>query len=193
MANYFLKNASALDELGVLNPATYVFLKDLMSYSSYSRIQVPFIGIIAIYVFAVFFIIWASVLGWRKLQNFEAEERLITSILLLCLTYALVLPRFKDYSYILLIVPVYYIIKYANFEKSFWPLFMVVILYPNALYDFELHHIPVISNMFIFIFTYYPLWIAYGAWGMYLYYISQREKKLTDNPVNEKILEEQTI
>ena len=54
----------------------------------------------------------------RRLDVHDPEDRIVI-INVMCLVYALILPRFKDYSYILLLLPTYYMIVHMRFTPVF--------------------------------------------------------------------------
>ncbi|MBW2171701.1 MAG: hypothetical protein JRF69_06935 [Deltaproteobacteria bacterium] len=85
-----------------------------------------------------------------------------------CLTYALISPRFKDYSYILLILPTYYLFKRIG-HKRFYPYILI-------LFCFVIPGLTKEVNLFSLI-GYYPLAMAYGVWTIYLYYILSRKSE----------------
>jgi hypothetical protein len=82
--------------------------------------------------------------------------------------YALIHPRFKDYAYMLLIVPSFYIMKNIRFTKAFPFIFIFAILASPHL---MLPGIDVLSSV---LWQYFPLMIAYTIWGLYLYEIYSR-------------------
>jgi hypothetical protein len=93
------------------------------------------------------------------------ENRQMLEVFLVCLVYALIHPRFKDYAYILLIVPAYYIIMSNRFTKANpFVFFLAALVYPPFI-------IPGTEIIFMFFWKYYPLIVAYVIWGMYLYEI----------------------
>ena len=99
------------------------------------------------------------------------ENRQMLDVFLVCLAYALIHPRFKDYAYILLVVPAYYIIMSNRFTKANpFVFFLAILLYPPFI-------IPGTETIFMFFWKYYPLMVAYAIWAMYLYEILSSGKR----------------
>jgi len=79
------------------------------------------------------------------------------------LGYALVMPRFKNYSYMLLIVPTYYIATRSTRLRPAVPLLIIACL-PVYSWVTRPENVTLVAN--------YSQWlIALGAWGLYLYEI----------------------
>jgi uncharacterized membrane protein len=94
-------------------------------------------------------------------------------VFLICLLYALIHPRMKDYMYLLLIVPSYYVIKNTRYTKLAPFLFILFILSSERL------ALPIFSSVMSLIWAYYPLMIAYCVWGIFLYEIFNYENEST--------------
>jgi hypothetical protein len=97
-----------------------------------------------------------------RLKAAKVENRQVLQVFLVCLVYALIHPRFKDYAYILLIVPAFHIIMNNRFTKANpFVFFLAVLIYPPFV-------VPGTEIVFMFFWKYYPLMVAYVIWGMYL-------------------------
>jgi hypothetical protein len=96
-------------------------------------------------------------------------NREMTEVFLVCLLYALIHPRLKDYMFLLLIVPSYYIIKNTRHTKLAPFLFILFVLSCERLV------LPIFSSIMSLVRDYYPLMIAYCVWGIYLYEIFNYE------------------
>ncbi len=117
-----------------------------------------------IFSIAITGILFASWKAYRRLRYTEREDKERLFLFLACLVYALILPRFKDYSYILLIVPAYFILK----ELTYWkakPILFILIILPSPI-NASLPGISLISRV---IWEYYSLFLAYSIWGLYIY------------------------
>lgn len=101
----------------------------------------------------------------RKLKNRQMPNRETIEVYLICLLYALIHPRMKDYMYLLLIVPSYHVIKNTRFTGLAPFLFILFILSSERL------GLPIFSSMMSLLWAYYPLMIAYCVWGIFLYEI----------------------
>ena len=94
-------------------------------------------------------------------------------LFLICLVYALIHPRLKDYAYMLLIVPCYYIMKTTRVNKAFGFIFVLSILAaPHLL-------LPGFDILSALAWRYFPLMIAYTIWWLYLYEIFSAAKNET--------------
>jgi hypothetical protein len=94
----YINHARLITERGFENPSTYTFLQDVFDYLS-AHLQIH----LSMLSFPFYIITAASVLivGFAAMRKLDLMDALI----LVLLMYALIVPRFKDYSYILLIVP----------------------------------------------------------------------------------------
>jgi len=158
----FIKSVFGLRTEFTANPATLPFILDtfdkigrltgLSSSSSYS------FSIFALIILGIGFIYWRSML---KLQKNDFVEKDKISIYITCLFYGLIMPRFKDYSYILLIIPTYCLIEHFRFKKTFWLLFILAVLpqYSTLLF---------LRKFSLPVSPFYPLFVAYGIGIIYL-------------------------
>jgi hypothetical protein len=170
----FVDNALAKmqDEGGLHQPSTLAFLKDVSSaLSNATGLEMGrflptylFMGVAA----AVAAISWRAYSVLRSHKQGEWEK---TALLAACVVYALVLPRFKDYYYVLLIVPTYYIIARARRVKAHVALFILVLLPSVLSRENPLPGFGGFDPMLDVFWEYYPLIIAYCIWGLYLYEI----------------------
>jgi hypothetical protein len=163
----FIQNAGAIYERGVRNPATFSLIMDpFQLLAREAGIIVPVVVprvIFSILILGILFVSWQA---FRKLRMAKREDKERLFLFLACLVYALILPRFKDYSYILLIVPTFFILKRLSYWKAAPVLFILAIL-PSPL-NASLPGFKLLSRG---IWEYYPLFLAYGIWGLYLYEI----------------------
>jgi hypothetical protein len=113
-----------------------------------------------LYALAVSIILFLS---WRAYRIIRAKGDLTLLVFYACTVYALVHPRFKDYHYILLLLPTYFILK-ESFTGWRYPLALALTLAlvpgflsgPDYMYG---------------LLGYYPMYAAYAVWAMYLVYI----------------------
>lgn len=147
----FLSVAAAIDERGRNNPCQMALWRDLMGIATGSiasgKAMIPYLLV----SLAVGLATWT--VGYRASGRGTEERR--RAVLLAVLAYALIVPRFKDYSYLLLTpaavevfetMPSYKIIKY---------IFLVLGLMPFIPFS---EHLPLV-------FAYLPLaWTAWFWW-----------------------------
>ncbi len=162
-----IRNAFAVvSERGTVVPSTFTLLSDVFQWlSENAGLAIPpaiQIVILAVFVAAVVLLTYKA---HARLKSAKMENRQMLEVFLVCLVYALIHPRFKDYAYILLIVPAYYIIVSNRFTKANpFVFFLAILVYPPFI-------IPGTEIIFMFFWKYYALIVAYVIWGMYLYEI----------------------
>ncbi len=103
-----------------------------------------------------------------RLRLADRDTRSMMEVFMVCLVYALIHPRFKDYGYILLLVPSYYIIKNTAYTKLA-PFLFILFIMSNRLM------LPIAAPIYDIVWTYYPLMVAYCVWGLYLNHIFSRK------------------
>ncbi len=160
----FVDNAHGLSGYGMKNPSTLTLIRHLLHLLANKTgiVMTPKIEL------AVFFAIIAAIVfvSWRAcmvLRSVEVKDKGRIILFFACLVYALSVPRFKDYSYILLIVPTYFILKKANYMGAFPFLFVLATLSSRHIM------LPGLGAIFGTLWEYYPLVIAYCVWILYLY------------------------
>lgn len=174
----FLHNAGAMDERGIMNPATLPLIRTAFGFlEEKTGIAVPhfvawllFLGIVA----TVLAVTWRAMAILRS-APVQDKERII--VFLACVVYALILPRFKDYSYILLLVPTYFVLWQVNYAKG-----MAVLIVSQLLVTFLCFvrtSLPGIYVFSTFLCGYYSLVLAYCVWALYLYWIFAARKRLS--------------
>ena len=117
-------------------------------------------------------VVFISYKACMRLKLTNMDTRSILEVFMVCLVYALIHPRFKDYGYILLLVPSYYIIKNTVYTKIA-PFLFILFIMSNRLM------LPIAASIYDIIWTYYPLIVAYCVWGLYLNHISSRKATKT--------------
>lgn len=160
----FIRNALiVVGERGTIVPSTFTLLSDIFKWFSKSAgIMVP-----EALQFSIFLLIAAAVVFWSykalmRLQRVDPEDKEIILLFLVCLVYALINPRFKDYAHMLLLPPAFYIIKKTRFIPAApFIFFLSILVYPPFI-------VPGTEIIFSFFWKYYPLMIVYTIWGMYL-------------------------
>jgi Glycosyltransferase family 87 len=164
MVTSAFQNAFAVvSERGAIVPSTFTLISDVSNWLAKNAglatpPAIPFF-ILAVIVIAV---ILLSYKAHARLKSVKVENREMLEVFLVCLVYALIHPRFKDYAYILLIVPAYYIIMHNHFTKvNPFVFFFAILVYPPFI-------IPGTEVIFIFFWKYYPIVVAYLIWAMYL-------------------------
>lgn len=173
----FVRNASqVVRERGEVTPSTYTFIRDVF------RLLAANFGFNApksVQVFAVFItaaaVIFFSGKAFVRLRSVKPEAQEKIALFLVCLVYGLIHPRFKDYAYMLFLVPTYFIILNARYAKAM-PFIIILCLITSP--EFVL---PGTVSLFQVFWKFYPLMVAYCIWGLYLYEISAMVKQATRN------------
>ena len=149
-------------ERGWLNPALLPLVVDAMSFIT-RAIAAPLnrIVVLAAYAVAAGGIALPTAVMVRRVARSDAANRMEVIVYLVFLSTALVLPRFKNYSYMLLIVPTWYIATHSTAISRALPLLLLACL-PVYSWITRPASLDLAAN--------YSSWlIAFGAWSLYLY------------------------
>ncbi len=149
---------------GITNPSTYVLLNNIAAgLREKTGITLPPIVLPVIFGMIVSVILMISWAAYRRLRSRPEAQRDRLLIFLACLVYALILPRFKDYSYTLLLVPAFYCLIELTSQKGPAFFFMLMVLtipgHANA---------PGSEVASRFLWNFYPLFLAYLIWALFL-------------------------
>jgi len=162
----FIRNAlTVVGESGVVGPSTAKFVREIFRLLSkmFGPVSPALISTVIFGVAAV--VVFLSGRAYLLLKRIQVDDPEKMILFLVCLVYALIHPRFKDYAYMLLIVPSYYIMKNIRFTRAFPFIFVFSILASPHLM------LPGIDIFTSIAWQYFPLLIAYTIWGLYLYEI----------------------
>ena len=160
----FIKNAlTVVGEPGPVGPSTLKFFRAVFKAIGDSTgiflpeaLQLIIVGLI------VCGVVYMTYRGARQLTDSRVPNKELTEVVLVCLLYAMIHPRMKDYMYLQLIVPSYFVLKNTRFTRLAPFLFILFILSADRL------HLPIFSSMLSLLWSYYPLMIAYTVWGILL-------------------------
>lgn len=162
----FLENAAKTntEKIKILNPSSYAFSADLMSslFGSGEAPADPALGK-AMYGGLVLLVLTLTAWAVRRLQRRELPERKELYVFLACFAYALCAPRFKDYSFILLIAPAAYIIDTHARKISALPIVLGLLCLPLVNVP-----MPGLQSIALIVPDYYPLVLAMLLWGLTL-------------------------
>jgi len=149
------------DERGAINPATLALLRDVRDALAHHGLRLPGLVTTTVYLALCVGIVFMTVRAWQwyRKQHPVPDPRL--RIFVFCLVYAIVLPRFKGYSYILLLIPTLYLVR-----RQPPALFM---LWAAALFVVPgISLFPLVDYVGWIITSYLPLLLAYTLWFCYL-------------------------
>ncbi|MBD3388322.1 MAG: DUF2029 domain-containing protein [Candidatus Altiarchaeales archaeon] len=139
-------------ERGTINPSSYAFAKEVSSKLGHLPIPAE-----AIYSLLVIPVLCFSFRACEVLMERGGEDRMLQVIIMSCLVYAIAVPRFKDYSYILLIAPTYYVLRQMRHTRYYVPLLIATVMAPSIL-----------ASYLGGLFDYTVLFVAYGIWASYV-------------------------
>jgi hypothetical protein len=138
------------------NPSTLWFIQELFKKISYlAGVTLSGRLVLVVYLVVMLSVLSISAKALRHLAMSGAKDKEKWMIFFVCLVYALVNPRFKIYSYVILIVPTYFIIRRTILAKTHIFIFFLAI-------------IPSFPFIFSLLGDFYSLIIAYCVWILYL-------------------------
>ncbi len=162
MAGFMRSVAPNSSERGWLNPAALPLATDLsVLMGGAFRVSLSPASQFVVYLAIVVAVLIPTVVTIRRVAQSALPNRTELIVYVAFLAAALVLPRFKNYSYTLLIVPTYYIATRSTHLRTAVPLLLLVCL---PVYSW----ITTPANLALL--ADYSKWLtALGAWGLYLY------------------------
>ncbi len=108
-------------------------------------------------------VLWISFKTLRRLQTLKEK------ILFFCLAYSLVVPRMKDYTYLLLLAPTFFILEEPIAPSLRWSILALAVL--NSTQGLAK---PLGLGHVAFLFAYLKLYAAALAWWAYVRYAEKR-------------------
>jgi len=176
----FIKNALiVVGEKGDVVPSTNKLIAGIFEIlSKITGMTLPHAFQSAIYILIAAAVVFFSYKACLRLKHAEIDNRAMLEVFVVCLVYALIHPRFKDYGYILLLVPSFYVIKNIHYTKIAPFLFILFIMSNRMM-------LPMVSSIYDIVWAYFPLMVAYGVWGIYLFEIfSLKGEKIFERTSN---------
>jgi len=118
-------------------------------------------------------VLWLAWQAYKKIEHLESpQQKSHVVVMFACLTFALIAPRLKDYSYILLIVPVLFFITRQSLSQSstLWIALILVSTFNPWTHanTFPTLTMPLLRN-FDYLWGYYSLLMIYIIWGVYVW------------------------
>jgi hypothetical protein len=151
---------------GFNNPSVFCFMKELIANVDSFSMQNALTTII--FAFWVIIILFFTIrAGFYLVRENHIEARTDLAVLAL-LCYALLMPRFQDYSWVLLIPAVFRVIIVSEYATTVGPLTIFCLLPQRA------DTFPGLNYFFTLIFTYSPILVVFGAWILLVYSIIKR-------------------
>ncbi len=159
----FFAFVATIDERGIVNPSTLSLVRDVFQVPVGKAGNAFAVGCSwAAYALAVAGIVLATSRKVRGLEKTDSADREKIAAFLFCFMYALIVPRMKDYSYVVLLIPTYYMIARSGFARIS-PFYTFLAVVPCVYVP-----LPGMDIAAFFLWSYYPLVIAFFFWGLYL-------------------------
>jgi hypothetical protein len=165
------------------NPTTWALAHDFRSWIALKTGHLlPGLVPLGLYLVASLAALGVAVASFARLRSWEEKEANLCRICLICFLYALIVPRFKNYSYILLIAPSLYLIL-SRPLASYWAPFCALLL----LYTYR--HFDVVGSIFSPLFRieseYYCMLLAWSLAGLFCYSILRPNASGQPHPARE--------
>jgi len=159
----FIKNAlEVVGEPGGVVPSTNKLIAGIFEIvAKITGLTLPPSWQPAIFIATAAAVVFFSYKACRRLKQAQLDNRAMLEVFVVCLVYALIHPRFKDYGYILLIVPSFYVIKNIHYAKI-TPFLFILFIMSNRMM------LPIVSSIYDVVWAFFPLMVAYCVWGIYL-------------------------
>jgi hypothetical protein len=154
----FLASVSSLGERGWGDPSTLGVMQDLVDQLRGLRLPLPDATAYALYLAAAALILAHTVRWWRT-QRAAGTVRPVEIVLVTLATYALVMPRMKDYSYVALLPVAWYALGGRQAVTA--SIAVLAVLVPRPLPQLKLW-LPLVPQPY----TYAPLLAALVLWTM---------------------------
>ena len=170
----FMQNIHEPAGRGIVNPSLYQAFVDGQGFlERHAGIHLP--GWLAVLVFCLSSFCILVLAGWgiRTLSRQGRANRKLLIVLFSCIVYALLMPRFKDYSYLLLLVPAWYLLFRSGIVRS--PrLAAIAVMIPFH---------PAVAGLGILttFWKFYPLMISILLFVLYLRYIRRDHLPVPDS------------
>jgi len=154
----FLGSVSSLAERGWGDPSTLGVMQDLVDQLRALSLPLPLKTAYALYLAAVAFV-FAHTVRWWRAQRAAGTVRPVEIVLVTLATYALVMPRMEDYSYVALLPVAWYAL--AGRQAVTASLAVLAVLVPRPLPQLNLV-LPLVQQPYY----YAPLLAALVLWTM---------------------------
>lgn len=147
------------NEGGINNASTYQFFRALPGV-----LAIKFSGALPLVLYLLFAIA-VTLITWQSLRpiigSAEEDHRLML-VFTLTMLALLLLPRMKDYSYILAVLPTFYIMLRNRSRDSLLVLLVFVCLSARDLVA------PIYSEMLLYYWDFYTLVLSGVVWGLFI-------------------------
>ena len=164
----FLTNARGLvepGERGATNPCLWACIADVRDVlSSMTGHEIPRAAADLVFAAHGVAIVTATGVLLKKLARTGWEDRYLFAVCCVCLAFPLVVPRFKDYSFIQLIPPSFLLLRRAGSGNIVPALIAFVVCAPNA----------TAFRLLAPLTTYHLLFVDYGLWILMVVFLKAK-------------------
>lgn len=161
----FVSVATGLDSRGIRNPASLALIRDLSEWIDERLFAVPDVLPWLVYGTVATVVVAVTIGAYRRSVD---KDRLLW-LCVFCFAYALAVPRLKDYSYVVLVLPAFFLAYRLPTMATPTAILVVLSLAPSWAVPFGLA--PQIKAL---IWGYYPLLCAAAIWVLALIHLSSR-------------------
>jgi hypothetical protein len=170
-------DGNRIDGRSVYHPSLYMLIDSFYYNLSTKGIGLTYKSVLTICTFGIISVIIAvlSFSGLKKLYTKHDNKDLETDkliIFLVCIVYALLNPKFMCYSYILLLLPTYYIIQRTTAVRPYYLFLFILLLSPR----YSIYGVEFINKLY---WSFFQVFLTIGIWYIYLYEIIWKEKNFT--------------
>ncbi len=175
----YIKNVLSIDERGDINSSLLPLLKDFFEMVGRKLKNDVFNNLAYIFYFIFAgIILFMSFNAGKKMQTLKTKIEYDTNKIILFLSivvYAVISPRFKEYSYIIMLVPAFFIILRIDINLTKYLLLFIFILIKDAF-------IPDINIIYRkYLWPYYLYILSCITFGLYIYFINKLIKTRWQN------------
>jgi Glycosyltransferase family 87 len=162
--HYVASFASAnpnLDERGEIHPSSLAMIRDVFAFAGSRGVALP--TSLPVLVYLTYVAVLGSALLWAlwRYRRELAEQDPRPLIYLACIVYMLTMPRVKDYTYIILLIPALFVFRQIR-PGPFVPLLGVLVFMPPAM-----TYVPALGRHAIaWAHSYLPWLIAAAMFGI---------------------------
>jgi hypothetical protein len=171
-AGFLSNSASIVAEKGINSPSIFTFFIELTHILSIVT-GIAVLGQMSVswilFLISAATVLYVSGRAFIDLRARAIEEKEKWIVYFALVVYALINVRLKDYSFMLAIVPTYFAITKSRNLKAFVPIFILVILSASHI------TLPGLNVIFFLLWSYYPLFLIFGIWAIYLFTFSQMD------------------
>ena len=177
-AQFFHNVSTIRGERGDGNPAILALASDTVTWL---RMKTGYLlpGIVptGIYIVSSLTVLYVAALTFIKLRSLDEKKANLWRICLICFVYALILPRLKNYSYIVLIAPSIYAVISRPLASAWVPFCGLFLIYTYR--EFNVLG-SALSPLYRVQCEYYSLIIAWVVAGLFCYSFLRRSQSSTD-------------